>query len=137
MKFVLGLVAGLPQVLAQSLCDQYSYYASDGYEFENNEWGESYGTGSGCTYIDSVSTSGTSFHVDWSWSGDDSQVKAYPWAGVELDNKPLISSISSMPTSVSWSYTGSGINADVSYDLFSASDPNHSTDSGDYELMIW
>jgi xyloglucan-specific endo-beta-1,4-glucanase len=137
MKSTLYLVALSPLALAQSLCDQYAYYAADGYEFNNNEWGEADGTGSGCLNIDSLSTSGTAFHIDWSWSGDDSQVKAYPWVGVEIDSPPLLSSISSMPTSVSWSYTGSGINADVSYDLFTASDPSHSTSSGDYELMIW
>ena len=138
MKCFLYLtVVTSPLALAQSLCTQYGYYTADNYEFNNNEWGETSGSGSGCLYIDSVSTSGTAFHVDWSWSGGNGQVKAYPYAGLDITNQQLINNIGSMPTTADWSYTGSGINADISYDLFSASDPNHVTSSGDYELMIW
>jgi xyloglucan-specific endo-beta-1,4-glucanase len=48
-----------------------------------------------------------------------------------------ITSIGSMQTSVSWSYSTTNIRANVAYDIFTAADPNHSNSSGDYELMIW
>ena len=60
-------------------------------------------------------------------------VKSYPNAVVSLDSKPL-SQISSMQSSWSWSYTGSSIVADVSYDMFTSSSAGG---SNEYEIMIW
>ncbi|KAL2823443.1 concanavalin A-like lectin/glucanase domain-containing protein [Aspergillus cavernicola] len=120
---------------AQELCDQYGYYSSDGYTVNNNMWGMDAGTGSQCTYIDSISSDGLAWHTTWNWSGDMS-VKSYPNSGLEFD-KRLVSNISSIPTTAEWSYDNTDINADVAYDLFTAADINHETSSGDYELMIW
>ncbi|KAI1069078.1 hypothetical protein NW752_011553 [Fusarium irregulare] len=137
MKF--SLLAGLfaPLAMAQSLCDQYSYYANGGYEFNNNRWGQSSGSGTGCTYIDWSNSNGAGFHVDWNWSGGQDNVKAYPNAGLQISNKPLVSQVSNMQSAAAWSYKGNNVRANVAYDLFTASNPNHSTSSGDYELMIW
>ncbi|KAF2734757.1 endoglucanase [Polyplosphaeria fusca] len=132
---VLGALASL--ATAQSLCDQYGYYAANNYYFNNNMWGKNSGSGSACTYVDRTSASGVAYHVQWQWSGGDNNVKAYPYSGKTLSNKKLVSQISSMPSSASWSYTGGNIRADVAYDLFTASNANHDTSSGDYELMIW
>lgn len=60
-------------------------------------------------------------------------MKSYPNVVVSLDSKPL-SEISSMQSSWSWSYTGSDIVADVSYDLFTSSSAGG---SNEYEIMIW
>lgn len=123
---------------AQNLCEQYSSFTStDGYYFNNNAWGQSAGTGTQCTYIDSHSTTGVSWHSSWSWSGGDNSVKSFPYSGRTMSTKSLVSSIGSLPTAATWSYTGTSIRADVAYDLFTASDPNHETSSGDYEIMIW
>ena len=121
----------------QDLCDQYSYWASNGYYFNNNEWNEAAGSGSNCIDVTECYTTGNIFNVQWSWSGGDDSVKAYPSTGLTIATGQLIDSIGSMPTEVYWSYSGSDIRADVSYDLFSASDPSHDTSYGDYELMIW
>lgn len=120
----------------QTLCSQYASATSGAYSVNNNLWGESAGSGSQCTYVDSISSSGVSWSTTWTWSGSSSSVKSYANSDFALD-KMLVSQISSIPTSVQWSYDTSNINADVSYDLFTAADINHDTYSGDYELMIW
>ncbi|KAJ5317919.1 hypothetical protein PENANT_c004G06289 [Penicillium antarcticum] len=121
----------------QTLCDQYGYYASGSYGVSNNLWGKDSGTGSQCTYVNSVSSSGVSWHTTWTWSGGENNVKSYPNSGLANLKKQHVSQISSIPTSVKWSYDSTNIRADVSYDLFTAADINHNTYSGDYELMIW
>jgi len=122
---------------AQTLCEQYGYYAADGYEINNNLWGQGSGSGSQCTYVNSVSSGGISWSTTWSWSGGENNVKSFANAGLQISNANLVSQINSIPTSASWSYSNTNIRADVAYDLFTASDPNHSKSSGDYELMIW
>lgn len=64
-------------------------------------------------------------------------MKSYPYSGCSIPTKPLVSSVGSLWTKAEWDYSGSDIRANVAYDLFTASDPNHSTSSGDYEIMIW
>src|SRR3569833_2429887 len=49
----------------------------------------------------------------------------------------IIRSITSMQTSVSWSYSTQDVRANVAYDVFTAADPNHANSGGDYELKIW
>lgn len=68
-------------------------------------------------------------HADELLSG----VKSYPNAVVSIDSKQL-SEYSSMQSSWSWSYTGSDIVADVSYDMFTSSSAGG---SNEYEIMIW
>ncbi|KAI0398389.1 endoglucanase [Xylariaceae sp. FL0594] len=126
-----------PVALAQNLCDQYGYYAANGYYVNNNAWGKNSGSGSQCTYVDKMLNPGLQWHTEWSWSGGDNNVKSYPYSGRQLSSKKLVSSIGSIPTKAEWRYLGNNIRADVAYDLFTAADPNHDTSSGDYELMIW
>jgi xyloglucan-specific endo-beta-1,4-glucanase len=65
-----------------------------------------------------------------------SSVKSY--ANVVLSSSvnsgKTFNSISKMPTTWKYSYTGSSIVADVAYDLFSSSS---SSGSSEYEVMIW
>lgn len=103
----------------------------------SSQWGRNSGSGSQCTYIDYTSPNNVGFHTQWTWSGGQDNVKAYPYAGKTLSSKRLVSQIGSIPTSVSWNYQGNNLRANVAYDLFTAADPNHDTSSGDYELMIW
>ncbi|KAI1325132.1 endoglucanase [Xylariaceae sp. FL0255] len=139
MKSTLALAAIAPSVLAQTLCDQYAYASANGYGVNNNNWGESAGSGSQCTYIDSYPTSGIAWHTDWTWSGGDNNVKSYANSGLIINSgtQQIVSNIPSIPTKAQWAYTGNDIRADVAYDMFTASDPNHDTSSGDYEMMIW
>ncbi|GFF27405.1 endoglucanase-1 [Aspergillus udagawae] len=122
--------------LAQTLCNQYGTYSNGRYTVNNNLWGQGSGSGSQCTYVDSISNSGVAWHTTWTWSGGDNQVKSYANSQVALTKKH-VSQIGSIPTTVQWSYDNTNIRADVAYDLFTAADINHVTYSGDYELMIW
>nr|WGH58491.1 endoglucanase [Trichoderma koningiopsis] len=136
MKFLQIVPTLLPVALAQSSCSQYATFSGGNYLLSNNLWGESAGSGSGC--ITDVSLGGSaSWSTTWNWSGGQSNVKGYPNIGLNVPNKRLVTNINSMPTTAQWSYSGSSIRADVAYDLFTASNPNHVTYSGDYELMIW
>lgn len=123
-----------------TLSAQYATYTGSGtpYSVNNNLWGSSYANsgGSQVTTVNSVSNSGVSWSTKWNWQGDNSQVKSYANSQVSFTKK-LVSQISSIQTSVQWSSSSSNINADVSYDLFTAANVNHVTYSGDYELMIW
>lgn len=123
----------------QTLCSQYAYWSGNGYDLNNNLWGQSAASsGSQCTYLDGSSSNGVSWSTSWNWQGGENNVKSYVYSGRQMQTGRLISSISGMPTSASWSYsTTNGVRANVAYDLFTASNPNHSTSSGDYELMIW
>jgi len=121
-----------------TLCKQYEYWSGNGYEMNNNLWGKDSANqgGSQCTYLDSASSSGIAWHSTWNWQGNPNNVKSYVYAGRQVTKGKKISQISSMPTSVSWKYSTS-VRANVAYDIFTASDPDHSNSSGDYELMIW
>lgn len=60
-------------------------------------------------------------------------VKSYPNVVVD-SNGQQISSISSIPSSWSWTYEGDDIVADVAYDFFTSSTPGGSEE---FELMVW
>ncbi|AEO68296.1 c396e94d-c968-42cc-96f7-73d53db5c633 [Thermothielavioides terrestris] len=143
LLFVSALAAATPLGSLEprqqaTLCDQYGYWSGNGYEVNNNLWGESAATsGSQCTYVDGSSSGGVQWHTTWTWNGGDNNVKSFAYSGRQITKGQKISSISSIQTSVSWSYSNTNIRADVAYDIFTAADPNHSTSSGDYELMIW
>lgn len=123
---------------AASLCDQYGYYAANGYEFNNNNWGKgAASSGSQCTTVQSTSGSGVSWSTSWTWQGGQDNVKSYANAGKQFAKGLKISNIKSLPTSIQWDYSNRDIRANVAYDVFTAADPNHATSSGDYELMIW
>lgn len=65
-------------------------------------------------------------------------MKSYVYAGRQLTKGNTIAKINNMPTQVDWNYnTTNNVRANVAYDIFTASDPNHVNSSGDYELMIW
>jgi xyloglucan-specific endo-beta-1,4-glucanase len=60
-------------------------------------------------------------------------VKSYANVVTKISQKAL-SSFKSLPSTWSWSYTGSNIIANVAYDLFTSSS---ATGSAEYEIMIW
>ena len=137
MKFSAILAALVPVALSQSLCGPTDYFQSGNWYLNNNEWNSDAGTGAQCTYVDSINSGGVSWHTDWSYSGSSSSVKAYPYAGRLLPTKKLVSAIGSITNSAEWQYQGSSLRCNVAYDLFTASDPNHPTYYGEYELMVW
>lgn len=136
VPFILGALASVTAA-QQALCGDSSYYSSNGYEVLNNVWGRSYATsGSQCTYINSVSSTGAKWYSTWQWQGGQDNVKSYVYSGRQIVKKP-VTQYSNMDTEAYWVYDTSNIRCNVAYDLFTAADPNHSTSSGDYELMVW
>jgi xyloglucan-specific endo-beta-1,4-glucanase len=128
-----------PAALAQTvtLCDQYAYYQTNGYEFNNNLWGKgSASSGSQCTYVDGYTGNGVKWRSDWQWAGGDNNVKSYVYSGRQITKK-LVSQLSNLQTTTQWSYSNTNIRCNVAYDLFTAADINHDKSSGDYELMVW
>ncbi|KAK4154614.1 glycoside hydrolase family 12 protein [Chaetomidium leptoderma] len=122
----------------KSLCEQYGYWSGNGYEVLNNLWGKDAATsGSQCTYVNGASNNGIQWSSKWNWNGGPNNVKSYVYAGRQIQRGRKISSISSMPTSINWSYDTENVRANVAYDVFTAADPEHVNSSGDYELMIW
>jgi xyloglucan-specific endo-beta-1,4-glucanase len=140
MHFITVLLAALaPTALAQTatLCNQYAYFQTNGYEFNNNLWGKGSATsGSQCTYVDGLSGNGVKWRSDWQWAGGENNVKSYVYSGRQI-NKKLVSQLNSLPTTANWGYSNQNIRCNVAYDLFTAADINHDKSSGDYELMVW
>ena len=93
------------------------------------------GTGSECSGVDSLSGNNVAWHTSWSWSGGQYNVKSYPNINLPISVTQL-GTISSIPTSWSWSYSGSNLVCDVAYDMFTASTASSSA-AHDYELMVW
>jgi xyloglucan-specific endo-beta-1,4-glucanase len=121
-----------------SLCTQYAYYSTAGYEILNNLWGKDTATsGNQCTYFDGNAGSGIKWSTQWTWNGAENNVKSYAYAGRILDKGNLVSRVKGMPTTISWKYDTTNMRCNVAYDIFTSTDPNHVNSSGDYELMIW
>ncbi|SPO01695.1 related to endoglucanase I precursor [Cephalotrichum gorgonifer] len=137
---LLAALAALPalgQNPVATLCEQYGYHADQGYEVLNNLWGrDAASSGSQCTYYLGRSGSGISWSSEWTWTGAENNVKSYVYAGRQFDRR-LVSSISSLPTTLKWSYDVSNIRANVAYDIFTHTDRDHENSNGNYELMIW
>ncbi|EFX06442.1 xyloglucan-specific endo-beta-1,4-glucanase precursor [Grosmannia clavigera kw1407] len=121
------------QARATTICGQWDSVATGAYTVFQDLWGEAQGTGSQCTTIDSVADDTIAWSTSWSWSGGSNQVKSYANAVATIAKKQ-ISAISKIPTTWNWSYSGSNIVADVSYDLFTSST---ASGSNEYEIMIW
>lgn len=132
---LLASAAAVSAVAADDFCGQWDSYTSDTYTVYNNLWGESYATsGSQCTGVDTDEGSTIGWHTSFSWSGGSSSVKSYANAALVFDAKQ-VSSISSIPTTIEYSYTYDGtLVADVAYDLFTSSTADG---SNEYEIMIW
>ncbi|KAF3008626.1 hypothetical protein E8E13_008322 [Curvularia kusanoi] len=124
-----------------SLCTQYAYYSTAGYEILNNLWGkDAASSGSQCTYYEGSSSSGSGikWSSTWTWQGAENNVKSYVYAGRIVSKGNTIANIKTMSTQIDWNYnTTNNVRANVAYDIFTAQDPNHVNSSGDYELMIW
>ncbi|KUJ21836.1 concanavalin A-like lectin/glucanase [Mollisia scopiformis] len=120
---------------ATTICGQWDSVATGTYTVYQDLWGESAATsGSQCTTVNSVSGTTLAWSTSWTWAGGSSSVKSYANAVVTQSTIKQISAITSIPSTWKWSYTGSSIVADVSYDMFTSST---ATGSNEYEIMIW
>lgn len=148
LLFLSSLAAAAPSAVLPSarvaprqvatLCELYGYWSGNGYEVLNNLWGRDSATsGSQCTYVNGASGNGIAWSSTWEWQGAPNNVKSYVYAGTQLQRGRKVSSVNSMPTSITWDYDNMNLRANVAYDVFTAADPNHANSGGDYELMIW
>jgi xyloglucan-specific endo-beta-1,4-glucanase len=133
---ILGAVA-LATAFAADYCGQWDNQNTGRYIVYNNLWNMKNATsGSQCTGVDSISTSGDTiaWHSSFSWAGKPAEVKSYANAARVFTPVPL-TSVSSIPSTVKYSYTASGSPImDISYDLFTSST---SGGKNEYEIMIW
>ncbi|OLN95239.1 putative xyloglucan-specific endo-beta-1,4-glucanase A 2 [Colletotrichum chlorophyti] len=118
-----------------TFCDQWGSATTGTYTVYNNLWGASSADAGGkqCTTLTGLSSSKLQWSTTWSWSGGPYNVKSYANAVVTISKKAL-SAIGSIPSTWNWSYQGTGLVANVAYDLFTAST---ATGSPEYEVMIW
>ncbi|KAB8300148.1 hypothetical protein EYC80_000375 [Monilinia laxa] len=118
---------------ATTICGQYDTVQTGAFTIYGNKWGIKGYTGNQCTTVNGLSGNSLSWSTSWSWAGGPTQVKSYANAGLNFAHRK-VSAIKSIPASWKWSYTGSNIIADVSWDLFSSAS---GTGNADYEIMIW
>ncbi|KAF8448373.1 concanavalin A-like lectin/glucanase domain-containing protein [Terfezia claveryi] len=117
------------------MCGQWdNVQTANNYILYNNLWGTSAATsGSQCTTLLSTSGATISWKTAWSWAGGPYNVKSF--ANVNLMFTPKkISDISTIPSTMMFTYTGDSMVADVAYDIFTAST---SGGTAEYEVMIW
>lgn len=119
------------------MSSQWDSESTGTYTMYNDLWGEASATsGSQCSEIEGLSGSTVTWETSWTWEGGSSDVKSY--AQIQ-DAAPTdyvqLSDISSYATSWSWTYSGTDIVADVSYDSFTCSDAT--SGCTDYEVMVW
>ncbi|TVY94317.1 putative xyloglucan-specific endo-beta-1,4-glucanase A [Lachnellula willkommii] len=120
---------------ATTICGQWDSVVTGAYTVYQDLWNEAEATsGSQCSTVTSLSDSTLVWSTSWTWAGASNQVKSYANAVVSSTTKLQFSAITSIPTTWKWSYTGSDIVADVSYDIFTSST---ATGSNEYEIMIW
>ncbi len=107
--YLTSLAAALPSASlgkrqVQELCDQYEYWCGNGYEVNNNLWGQDSGTGGQqSTTIDNIEGDELAWHTAWTWAGGEYEVKSY--ANVVPTIEPTkISALSSIPASWDWRY---------------------------------
>ncbi|PSN75431.1 endoglucanase A precursor [Corynespora cassiicola Philippines] len=129
-----GLAVASPVEKRADFCGQWDNQVNGPYTTYNNLWGRDQATsGSQCTGVDSYSGNTIRWHTSWSWAGGAGHVKSYANVVTRLQQRAL-SSISRLPSTWSWTYTGNGLIANVAYDLFTSST---ATGSPEYEIMIW
>ncbi|KAG7398960.1 hypothetical protein PHYBOEH_010065 [Phytophthora boehmeriae] len=120
---------------AGDYCGQWDWAKGTNYIVYNNLWNQGKATsGSQCTGVDKISSSGVAWHTSYSWSGAPVEVKSFSNAALIFSPKQ-IKNIKSIPSKMKYSYSYSGtLIADVAYDLFTSST---ATGSNEYEIMIW
>lgn len=120
---------------ATTICGQWDTVETGGYTLYQDLWGESAATsGSQCSTLDSVTGSTVVWSTSWTWAGGSSSVKSFANVVVTQSTGYEISTISTIPTTWKYSYTGTSLVADVAYDMFTSST---ATGSDEYEIMIW
>lgn len=119
---------------ATSDCAQYGSSAVGKYTVYNDLWGEANGSGSQCVTVTGLSDSSSlQWSTTWSWANNPNDVKSYSNAVTNFTQTQL-TGVSSMQSTWDWSYTGTDVDADVAYDMFTSST---ATGSEEFEVMVW
>ncbi|KAA8892694.1 cell 12A endoglucanase [Sphaerosporella brunnea] len=137
MKFLavaLAFTTAAAGAQAADFCGQWDSTTASNYIIYNNLWGSASATGSQCTGVDGSSGNTIAWHTKWSWTGSPYQVKSFANAALQFTPKKL-SSITTIPSVMKYSYTDDNMVADLSYDLFL--DPIAGNSTSEYEVMIW
>ncbi|KAF8061741.1 glycoside hydrolase family 12 protein [Lyophyllum atratum] len=116
--------------------------ANGRFTLENNLWGQSAATsGSQSSQVTATNGNSITWHTTYNWAGGNFNVKSYANLDLRVGLGKSISSIGSIPTSWSWTYTSasSGLVADVSYDLWLSNNAGSSgaSSSSTFEIMVW
>jgi len=119
---------------SSTMCGQWDTMTEGTYTIYQDLWGEAQASsGSQCTTVTGLTNGKLAWSTSWTWAGGSSSVKSYANAALQDIGKEL-SAISTIPSTWDWSYTGSNIVGDVSYDMWLA--PSASG-TNDYEIMVW
>ncbi|KAJ5497986.1 Glycoside hydrolase family 12 [Penicillium expansum] len=116
-------------------CDQWGTTTTDKFIIYNNLWNQAKDTnGKQCTTLDWSNGNAVAWHTSYSWGGAyTNQVKSYASAALKFTPQ-ILSTVKSLKSAWTWSYSNTNIVADVAYDLFLSSTP---TGSEEYEIMVW
>ncbi|KAF7525547.1 hypothetical protein PCG10_004785 [Penicillium crustosum] len=117
------------------ICEQYGTVSTDKFTLFNNLWNQDKDTNAKqCTTLDWSNGNALAWHTSYSWAGNyPNEVKSYANAGLKFTPQ-ILSTVKSLKSSWTWSYSNTNIVADVAYDLFLSSTP---TGSEEYEIMVW
>lgn len=126
-------------------CTQWGKLETSSFLVVNDLWGKDSASpgGYGCVTVTGSGAGEVNFNSAWSWQGAQSNVKSYPSAVFHGDDSiggMPISQLPSIPSTFSWTYSGTGLDCDVAYDLFLGDDKGYLMDWSSaykYELMIW
>ena len=115
------------------------------YWINNNLWGAGSGSGSQCSWDNSISGSTLSWGTSWNWSGQANSVKSFAsavlgwhWGYKQSGTGLPVQLSSNTNVNTSWSFSLSGSSSqDVSYDIWADPNPNLGSTQASNEIMVW
>lgn len=106
LQLFLLLTGGLVQA-SSTLCDQFQAVESNSYLIQTNQWGAD-GSGYQCLTVPDqipLASTGATFSTTWQWHARQELVHAFPHFGVQHDIPTVLSNLTSLDSSVTWSYS--------------------------------
>ncbi|KFY19333.1 hypothetical protein V493_08010 [Pseudogymnoascus sp. VKM F-4281 (FW-2241)] len=124
---------------ATEICGQWDSIETGTYTLYQGLWGiDSATSGSQCSTYESLTGDTIAWSTNWTWQGGEYNVKSYANIVLTQDTGHQVSAIKSIPSKWAYTYTGTGVVANVAYDVFSSATAEGNSDgSSDYEIMIW
>ena len=115
------------------------------YWINNNLWGAGSGSGSQCSWNNSISGSTLSWGTSWNWSGQANAVKSFAsvvlgwhWGYKQSGTGLPVQLSSNTNVTTSWNFSVSGSSSqDVSYDIWADPNPNLGSTQASNEIMVW